>query len=274
MLNEGGLEYYCSHCNTTLRESIEDINTIQVIEPCPECGSLLSQSLQKRPVIKQTRQKFVFQYASKMPKLCFDIKKIDSVLSLRPGQVIGISGKRSQYMIERLCVRAQMPRRFGGLDSNVILIDGNNRSDVYLGIEFARQYGLKVDDVLSKIISSRAFTIHQLASLVVHSLYYIIQKHDVKIVVISDILGMFANDPYLDLSEAKIIVKEIVNIISKLGDILVIVSMHGKSQFDDIITRACDEIITVSDDWHRLEVTIGNKKITLREEELLTVSQV
>src|SRR5438445_10290352 len=128
---------------------------MQVIEPCPECGSLLSQSLQRRPVVKQTRQKFVFQSASKLPKLCFDIEKLDSVLHfLRPGQVIGISGKKSQYLIERLCVRAQLPKRFGGLDSHVILVDGNNRSDVYLCVEFARQYGLNPDDVLSKIISS------------------------------------------------------------------------------------------------------------------------
>jgi hypothetical protein len=273
-LNENGLQYYCSNCNTTLGESIENINAIQLIEPCPECGSLLSQSLQRRPVVKQVRQEYVFQSASKFPRLCFDIEKLDSVLHfLRPGQVIGISGKKSQYLIERLCVRAQMPKRFGGLDSNVILVDGNNRSDVYLCIEFARQYGLKVDDVLSKIISSRAFTIHQLASLVINILPSMIKQYNAKIVVISDILGMFVNDPFLDLSEAKIIVKEIASAISKLEDVLVILSMYRTSPFDEIISQECDELVTISDEWHRLGVTVGNKKITLQEEDLLTISR-
>jgi hypothetical protein len=209
-----------------------------------------------------------------MPKLCFDIEKLDSVLHfLRPGQIIGISGKKSQHLIERLCVRAQMPRRFGGLDSSVILVDGNNRSDIYLFIEFARQYGLRVDDALSKIISSRAFTIHQLASLVIDILHGMIRQHDTQIIVIPDILGMFANDLYLDPYEAKIIVKEIASAISKLEDVLVVVSMCQESSFDGIIAKVCDEIVTISDQWNRLGVTIGDKKITLQEEDLLTVSQ-
>jgi len=165
-----------------------------------------------------------------------------------------------------------MPKRFGGLDSNVILIDGNNRSDVYLCIEFARQYGLKVDDVLSRIISSRAFTIHQLASLVINTLAIMIKQYNTKVVVISDILGMFVNDPYLDLFEAKTIVKEIAGVISKLKDVLVVFSMYRASPFDYIISQECDEIITISDEWHRLEIIVGNKKITLQEEDLLTIS--
>lgn len=272
-MNDLNLQYYCSNCNTTLREDTEEINPIQLIEPCPECGSLLSQSLQKRPVVKQTRQKFVFQSASKIPRLCFDIEQLDSVLPfLRPGQVIGISGKKSQYLMERLCVRAQMPKRFGGLDSNVILIDGNNRSDVYLCIEFARQYDLKVDDVLSKIVSSRAFTIHQLASLVVKILPDMIKKYNAKIVLIPDILGMFVNDPYLDHFEAKIIVNEIAGMISKLEDVLVVFSMHRTSPFDEILSKKCDYTIILSSEWHRLGVTVGNKKISLQEEDLLTIS--
>jgi hypothetical protein len=68
----------------------------------------------------------------------------------------------------RLCVRALMSKRQGGFEStNVIFIDAGNNSDVYQCVNFARQYGLDKEMVLHSILVTRAFTIYQLADLLI-----------------------------------------------------------------------------------------------------------
>jgi|Kansoi200Nextera_1026148.scaffolds.fasta_scaffold03876_1 hypothetical protein len=69
----------------------------------------------------------------------------------------------------RLCVRALMSKRQGGFEStNVIFIDaGEKSSDVYQCVDFARQYGLDKEMVLHSILVTRAFTIYQLADLLI-----------------------------------------------------------------------------------------------------------
>jgi len=211
----------------------------------------------------------LFQQASAIPKLTFDISKLDdSIQFLRTDQRVGIVGYGSQKLIERLCVRAQLSKRYGGLDSSVILIDAANSSDPYLGINFARQYGMSIENVLSKIITSRAFTVHQLASLVMYELPNIIKKYNSKFVVISDILGMFS-DPYLDPNEAETIVQEIVNSISKLKECLVVVSISRQTKFDHIITGMCDRIIKIIKNYHRIIFEVDDKDpVQVKESEL------
>ena len=242
-----------------------------IVEPCPFCGSLLSESLQKRRLAKTTTRPVVsFEQASKLPKVTFDLEKLDSILSfLRPNQRAGIIGYGSQKLVERLCVRAQMPKRFGGLDSAVLVIDAGNSSDPYLCINFARQYGLDVDEVLSKIITSRVFTIYQLQSLITHELQSAIQKFNTRLVIISDLLSMFTDDPYLDKIEAELILQNIIRTISKLKECLVVVSISKPTQFDDMVSKLFDKTIRVSKQHYRLSVTVDNKEpIQIKESEL------
>src|SRR2546428_12751773 len=96
------LEYYCGNCNCTLKELDYEINpNASSLETCPYCGILLGNSLQKRLSMSVTRPKAVFQKASKIPRLAFDIFKIDSIISfLTPGQKICLVGKQSQKVVE------------------------------------------------------------------------------------------------------------------------------------------------------------------------------
>ena len=247
-----------------------------IVEPCPFCGSLLSDSLQKRSLVKQTsKPETLFQNASRIPKLTFDIPKIDCVLNfLRSNQVVGIIGHDSQKLVERLCVRAQLPQRYGGLDSNVLVIDAGNSSAPYLCINFARQYGMKVEDVLSKIISSRAFTIHQLSSLVTHELQNAITKYNARFVIISDLLGMFVDDPHLDPAEARLVLENILDSISKLQDCLVVVSISKSTIYDDMISKIFDHTIRISKHRHELSIEINNKEpVLIQQEELEIIPQ-
>lgn len=90
-----------------------------------------------------------------------------------------------------LSVRGQLPRKKGGLNSRVVYIDGGNAFDPYAVSAIAQEYGLDPQSVLEKILVSRAFTAYQLTSLVFEKLEAALKGYRSKLVVISDITGLF-----------------------------------------------------------------------------------
>jgi hypothetical protein len=109
---------------------------------CPNCSSSL-----KRP---PSRPKF--QRASRL--------RFDDSLAIDFGERVCLVGECST-LVDRLCITALLPERHGGFGSpHVIIIDGGNQSDIYQCVDFARQYGLDIKDILRRIVVSRAFTIY------------------------------------------------------------------------------------------------------------------
>jgi len=261
------LQYYCGNCNSTLKEINENIH-VSTTEPCPFCGTILENTLQIRTNPQtQTKPKIIFQKASKIPKLTLDISQIDSVLQfLTPGQKISISGIYTQKIVERICVRAQLPHRYGGLDTDVLLIDGANSSDLYQCVDFAQQYGLDANKILNGIISSRAFTIYQLADTIVKELQYAIKQYDVKVVVITNLLHYFTNDGYLDTNETESILKEIVETLNNIKDCLVIVSFGAPTYYDYLFFKLFSKTIKMDNNKGVLYAHIddNHKKTSLR----------
>jgi hypothetical protein len=90
-----------------------------------------------------------------------------------------------------LSVRCQLPLRKGGLSSTVVFIDGGNTFDPYAVSATAREYGLEPESVLEKIFVSRAFTAYQLTALIFEKLEEALKRYNSKLVVISDIAGLF-----------------------------------------------------------------------------------
>ena len=134
------------------------------------------------------------------------------------GETVGVLGytRYVQLFLTRLYVRSLLSERHGGLNSpNVITIDGGKCTDTYQCVSFARQYGLDIKNVLQRIIVSRPFTIYQLAHLVINELPNIVQKFNTKLVVISDLLKMFVEDPQLNANEAKVLLRQIRSSIRK-----------------------------------------------------------
>src|SRR5207245_1596062 len=91
-----------------------------------------------------------------------------------------------------------------------------NSSDVYQCVNFARQYGFDIKDILRRIIVSRPFTIYQLANLVTYELPRVMRKFDTKLIIISDILRMFLDDPQVKVGESRRLIKKITNTFRKL----------------------------------------------------------
>ncbi len=63
----------------------------------------------------------------------------------------------------------------------------------------------------------RAFTIYQVADLVINELPEVIKQFDTRLVVVSDLLHMFVHDPNVDCKEAIYLIKEIVSAIRKIS---------------------------------------------------------
>jgi len=84
-----------------------------------------------------------------------------------------------------------LPFKKGGLNSRVVYIDGRNTFDPYAISAIAQQYGLEPKCALEKILISRAFTAYQLTALVFEKLETVLKRYRSKLVIVSDITGLF-----------------------------------------------------------------------------------
>ena len=141
----------------------------------------------------------ITSYSIHYTKLYDGISSLDTCLNfLSTYDKICITGIKTQNIIERLCVRAQMPHRYGGIETKVLLIDGANTTDLYQCVDYAQQYGLDVRKILHGIISSRTFTVYQIANIIIHELENAISHYKVKIVIITSLLHFFTKGMFLD----------------------------------------------------------------------------
>jgi hypothetical protein len=227
-------------------------------------------------ILRQSIKPTIFQKASGISRLTLDIPKLDSILSfLTLNQKVCITGLYSQKLIERLCVRAQLPHRYGGLNSNVLLIDGANSSDLYQCISFAEQYHLDVKKVLEKIFTSRTFTAYQLTDLILYDLQQMIQHYKTKVLIIIDLLHFFTNDPYFDSFEIQLLLEQIADAISKIKDCLVIISLSRQTEYDSLFLQLFDKTLRISKNYHRLSVQVSDgsrtESVLLKKSELETI---
>lgn len=250
------IQFSCSKCSAMLKEISLPHSTHK---ECPVCGSLLSETLQAWPKKQSSKVCIQFQTAYKA-RACIGIgiKEIDSFLALRIGDRLCIVGEHANLLVTRLCVRAFLPIRQGGLGAeSIVFVDACNSSDVYQCASFARQSGLEIHKVLRGIAVSRAFTIHQLAQLVVYELPKALREFGSKIVVVSDLLRMFLEDPQVNKREASYLIGEITKSLRKIDDIMLIMSVGGHSRHDSQILPLFAKRIEVAR-AKQLDITLHN----------------
>jgi DNA-directed RNA polymerase subunit RPC12/RpoP len=293
------LQYICSNCNTLLKETYEStidnrrLLSANPAEECPTCGSILSKTLKRELKSEQKQQqqnsiqqqsrssllpKFQTAYEVFDSRLTFDIEKIDDSISLKAGERVCIIGERkyTKILLARLCVRALLSKRRGGLNSpKVIVIDAGNSLDVYQHVNFARQYGLDIRKVLNNTIITRVFTIYQLANVIIYELPKAIEQYDVKLIMIYDLMDMFLRDPQLEVKEGQRLVKEIVNSLRKreiFGNTLIVTSLSSSyhNYKHQSLSAAYHRILLPRFDKHIEIITTrsadNNKKISTRIE--------
>jgi DNA-directed RNA polymerase subunit RPC12/RpoP len=315
MRNEPLLQYYCSSCGKILSESSTQIQKEQLKEECPSCGALLSNTLQNMKLsspLSQLQQSVTsdpihqpiehlsveFQTAYRQIqdlgiRFAFDIEKIDLLLDLKATGTLCIIGdqKYTQILTDRLCVHSMLPKRYGGIGSDytkIIVIDAGNCSNVYQFVDFARQYGLEIKNVMRGIVVSRVFTIYQLADLLIHELPKIIHQYSSrnKLIVIYGLLHLFVFDPHTDKADASQLIKEIARSLKKLSrDRLVLVSFDHSTnnEYERSLLPVFDKRIEITDDVDNnriLQINVNNQLckrkvlsswVTLRKETLMLV---
>ena len=112
-----------------------------------------------------------------------------------------------------LCVRAQLPNQLGGLGTDVVFVDGGNSFMLYQVSRIAQIHQLDPRQVLKRVYISRAFTAHQLTSIVFERLKDTIDRFNAKLVVISDIAGLYL-DKDVPAEEAKRVFSQLVAYLS------------------------------------------------------------
>ena len=155
------------------------------------------------------------------PEICLSLN-IETVGSLFPGFALGdfavIYGSSTvQSLLPSLCVKAQLPYQLGGLETNVLFVDGANSFRLYDVSDIAQAYELDPKQVLERIFVSRAFTAYQLTSIILDKLQTAITKYDSKVVIISNLAQLFC-DKDIPKQEAEEIFNQLTNYLSTFAE--------------------------------------------------------
>jgi len=139
-----------------------------------------------------------FRKASELqpePCLYFHDENLDRLIGgLRLGSVIFLYGSsQCSEFSELLCVRSQLSPRRGGFDSGAIFVDAGNTFDPYLISHYAEQFLLDRDRALDRILVSRAFTYHQLTSLITQVLPRTVHERKARLIIVSDMPKLYCD---------------------------------------------------------------------------------
>jgi hypothetical protein len=181
------------------------------------------------------------------------IKRLDMMLGgFETGKLIILEGDLSASSLSHLlCVRSQLPVERGGFDSPVIWLDGGNTFNIYSIIEISRGLGLDPERVLRSIYLSRAFTCHQMSSLVLEKLWDAVKRFESKLVLISDLPRLYLESDIPREEAVKVfvpVVDELRNSPNRKDVLIRATSLEypfvdGKNQVSEILASNADFIL-------------------------------
>jgi hypothetical protein len=150
--------------------------------------------------------------------LPFNMQNIDSLF---PGFVLGdfavMYGLPHILSLSLLlAVRAQLPCQLGGLESSVVFVDGGNTFRLYRVSRLARLHHLRPRDVMRRIFISRAFTMHQMTSIILDGLEEATSKYAARLVIISDFQGLYL-DKDIPPEESKEVFSQVTSYLSEFA---------------------------------------------------------
>jgi len=153
------------------------------------------------------------------PLLSFNMENIDSLFAgFAEGDCAILYGMPTVLSLSLLlAVRAQLPFQLGGLETNVVFIDGGNSFRLYQISRIAQQHQLDPRQVLKRIYISRAFTAYQMTSLILEKLEETVGRFRSKLVIISDVAGLYL-DKNVPLKEAKEVFNQLTLYLSRFAE--------------------------------------------------------
>jgi hypothetical protein len=207
---------------------------------------------------------------------------LDETLALRFGELVSLQGEASNALSHLFCVRAINPLP-PGLDSDVVFVDGGNVFDSYTVSRHAFNLGLDQERTKLRIHLSRAFTHHQLSSLITDELAQAIDQCDARLAIVSDITALYCDPDVKEKREAFDLFSKDIRSLATLAEqrnmIIVVTNLQSRSKaMDDALARTAHVSATLHDkrEFTRLTVTkhpsipAGNTEIVTLDNQTLT----
>ena len=151
----------------------------------------------------------------------------EQFLELRPGQLYAFHGSALAHVAAELLSTWYYYKKFPpSVGKSALLIDGGNIFSPYLLADYARRLGLSPRTVLENIRASRAFTCHQLETLVTEKVKVATLAYDAYLVIVTDATFLF-QDSAVKPEEAYAIFDHMSICLKKLSrnlDVIVVVT--------------------------------------------------
>jgi len=96
----------------------------------------------------------------------------------------------------RAATWAQVPKKRGGFESPVIMIDSSNMIDTVKLNDYATEYELEIETVLDNIFVSRAFNSSQTYDLVINHLDEFLERFPAKLLILPGLPDLFVGEGY------------------------------------------------------------------------------
>src|SRR3989442_6316583 len=307
-----GFLYSCSLCDENLVLSKLFINPRKVqlvfLDICPGCGFELEKAIKVQPSVLPPGKRLLTNMICKNVEELFEpgelfeaklsrgntllrdvrsdlpwgIELLDETLALRFGELVSLQGEASNALSHLFCVRAINPLP-PGLDSDVVFVDGGNMFDSYTVSRHAFNLGLDQERTKLRIHLSRAFTHHQLSSLITDELVQAVDQCDARLAIVSDITALYCDPDVKEKKEAFDLFSRNIRSLASLAEqrnmIIVVTNLQSRSKaMDDVLARTAHVSATLHDkgEFTRLTVTrhpsipAGNGEIVTLDNQTLT----
>src|SRR6267378_1928031 len=276
-----GFLYSCSLCDEILVLSKLFINPRKVqlvfLDTCPGCGFELEKTLKVQPSALPQGKRLLTNMVCKNAEELFEpgepleaklsrgstllrdfqsnlaagVGLLDRALALRFGQLASLLGEASNTLSHLLCVRAINPLP-PGLDSDVVFVDGGNVFDAYSVSRHAFSLGLDQEKTKLRIHLSRAFTHHQLSSLITDELAQTIDQCDARLAIISDITALYCDPDVKEKKEAFDLFSRNIRSLASLAEqrnmIIVVTNLRSRSKaMDNALAQMAHISVTLHD---------------------------
>jgi len=194
-------------------------------------------------------------------QLSLNIEKVDSLFPyFTLGDFAVLHGSSAiQSIVNLLCIRAQLPYQLGGLETNVLFVDGGNSFRLYDISAIAQSYELDPGAVLERIFISRAFTAYHLTSLVLDKLQTAIETYDSKLVIVSNFAQLYL-DKDVPKKEAQEVFMQLTSYLSNFAkeNKVIIVATHppfywskGNRFFKEVLCGRANVVASIKKHNHR-----------------------
>jgi hypothetical protein len=207
---------------------------------------------------------------------------LDGALALRFGQLVSLQGEASNALSHLLCVRAINPLP-PGLDSDVVFVDGGNVFDAYTVSKHAFSLGLDQERTKMRIHLSRAFTHHQLSSLITDELAQAIDQCDARLAIVSDITALYCDPDVKEKKEAFDLFSRNIRSLASLAEqrnmIIVITNLQSRNKaMDNALAQTAHISATIHDKGAFTQLTVtrhpfiqqGNTEVITLDNQTLT----